>query len=97
MAAYVIVDVKINDPENYARYRPLVPATLEAYGGRFVVRGGALQSLEGDWAPERMVVMEFPSVEQARKWWNSPEYAPAKALRQRSADTRMLVVEGVDA
>ena len=97
MAAYVIVEVKINDPEVYAQYRPLVPATLEAYGGKFVVRGGGLQALEGGWAPERMVVMEFPSVEQAQKWCNSPEYAPAKALRQKSANTKMLVVEGVGA
>jgi uncharacterized protein (DUF1330 family) len=95
MAAYVIVDVRINDPEVYAEYRRLTPASIAAYGGRFVVRGGASETLEGDWAPERIVVLEFESVARAKAWWSSAEYAPAKALRQQSATTRMIVVEGV--
>jgi len=95
MAAYVIVDVRINDPEVYAEYRRLTPASIAAYGGRFVVRGGASEALEGDWAPERIVVLEFESVARAKAWWSSAEYAPAKALRQQSATTRMIVVEGV--
>ena len=95
MAAYVIVDVRINDPEVYAEYRRLTPASIAAYGGRFVVRGGASEALEGDWAPERIVVLEIESVARAKAWWSSAEYAPAKALRQQSATTRMIVVEGV--
>jgi uncharacterized protein (DUF1330 family) len=95
MAAYVIVDVAINDPVVYAEYRRLTPASIAAYGGRFVVRGGAVETLEGDWLPERIVVLEFESVARAKAWWSSPEYAPAKELRQRSATTRMIVVEGV--
>jgi uncharacterized protein (DUF1330 family) len=95
MAAYVIVDVKISDPVLYAEYRQLTPAAIAAYGGRFVVRGGQVESLEGEWSPERIVVLEFESVAQAKAWWSSAEYGPAKALRQRSATTRMIVVEGV--
>lgn len=95
MAAYVLVDVQIHDPSVYAEYRQLTPASIAAYGGRFVVRGGAVETLEGDWTPERIVVLEFPSAAQARAWWTSAEYAGAKALRQRSATTRMILVEGV--
>jgi len=94
MAAYVLVDVRITDPDRYAQYRQLTPAAIAAYGGRFVVRGGPVETLEGDWAPERIVVLEFDSVAQAKDWWASAEYAPAKALRQQSAVTRMIVVEG---
>jgi uncharacterized protein (DUF1330 family) len=95
MPAYVIVDVKINDPETYAEYRRLTPASIAAYGGRFVVRGGAVETLEGDWSPQRIVVLEFEDAARAKAWWSSAEYAPAKALRQKSADTRMILVEGV--
>jgi uncharacterized protein (DUF1330 family) len=95
MAAYVIVDVAIDDPAVYAEYRKLTPASITAYGGRFVVRGGQVETLEGEWSPGRVVVLEFESVARAKEWWWSPEYAPAKALRQRSARTRMIVVEGV--
>ncbi len=94
MPAYVIVDVQIHDPQVYAEYRKLTPAAIAAYGGRFVVRGGAAETLEGDWVPGRVVVLEFESVERARQWWASAEYAPAKALRQKSATTRMILVEG---
>ena len=73
----------------------MTPAAIAAYGGRFVVRGGAAETLEGDWKPARLVVLEFDSLERAKEWWSSPEYAPAKALRQKSSRTRMIVVEGV--
>ncbi len=94
MPAYVLVQVDVTDPETYEQYKPLVPPTIAQYGGRFVVRGGKTESLEGSWSPKRLVVVEFPSVEQAKKWWSSSEYAPAKALRQRSAKTEMIVIEG---
>lgn len=95
MATYVMVDVRINNPEVYAEYRKLTPASIAAYGGRFIVRGPEVETLEGDWSPERIVVLEFPTVAQAKAWWSSAEYAPAKALRQRSASTRMILVQGV--
>lgn len=95
MAAYVIVDVNVTDPETFDRYRQQVPPTIEAYGGRYIVRGGAMETVEGDWSPKRVVVLEFPSVEQAKAWWSSEEYREPKALRQKSADTQMIIVEGV--
>ena len=95
MAAYIVVQVDIKDPVRYADYRNMVPGSLAKYGGRFVVRGGQTDTLEGDWAPKRFVIVEFPSVEQAKAWWASPEYAEAKALRQATAETQMIVAEGV--
>lgn len=95
MPAYVVVDITIHDPETYARYRELAPPSIAAYGGRYLARGGATQALEGTWSPARLVILEFPSMEQARAWWASPEYAEAKALRQRCADAEMLLVEGI--
>lgn len=94
MPAYVLVDITITDPESYQTYITLTPASIAAYGGKFLVRGGAKETLEGEWQPQRMVVLEFPTVEIARTWWDSPEYAEAKAIRQRSAHTNMLLLEG---
>ncbi len=95
MAAYIIVQVDVKDPARYERYKSLVPPSFQKYGGRFVVRGGKTETLEGDWAPKRFVIVEFPSVEQAKAWWASPEYAEAKALRQATAETQMIVAEGL--
>jgi uncharacterized protein (DUF1330 family) len=95
MAAYIVVDLTVNDPDGFARYRDMVPPTIAAYGGRYLVRGGAITPLEGDWNPRRITVLEFPSVEQARAWWDSPEYAEAKELRMRTTTTNMIIVEGV--
>lgn len=95
MPAYVIVDVTVTNPERYPEYTRLVPATIEQYGGRFIVRGGAVEGLEGDWRPQRLVVIEFPSLEQAKAWYHSPEYAPARELRWQYSDARFLIVEGV--
>ncbi|MDN3655227.1 DUF1330 domain-containing protein [Ferruginibacter paludis] len=95
MAAYVIVEVTITDPAAYEEYKKLTPAAIAAYDGRFVVRGGQTASLEGDWNPERIVVLEFPSVERAKEWWSSGIYTTAKAIRQRAATTKMIIVEGV--
>jgi uncharacterized protein (DUF1330 family) len=96
MPAYVIVDIEIHDAERYAEYRALTPATIEAYGGRFVVRGGAVEVLEGDWRPQRLVVLEFPTLEQAQRWYDSDEYREPKAMRIASARTNMLIVEGYE-
>jgi uncharacterized protein (DUF1330 family) len=95
MAAYVIADVETTDPEEMQRYRAGVLATVEAYGGRFISRGGAIQTLEGGWAPERIAMIEFGSAERARSWWESEEYRELKALRQRAGRARMILVEGV--
>jgi len=94
MSAYVIVDIEVIDPVRYEEYKKLAAPTVTAYGGRYVVRGGATETLEGDWVPKRFVVLEFETVEQAKAWWSSPEYAPAKALRQQTANTQMIVAEG---
>jgi uncharacterized protein (DUF1330 family) len=94
MSAYVIVEIEIYDPVEYEEYKKLTPASIAAYDGRFVVRGAQTESMEGDWNPQRIVVLEFPSVERAKEWWHSPQYSKAKAIRQRSANTKMLVVEG---
>jgi uncharacterized protein (DUF1330 family) len=95
MPAYVVVEVEVNDPVRYENYKAMVPPSLETYGGRFLVRGGKVETLEGDWSPKRFVMVEFPSAEQAKTWWASEEYAEAKALRQATARTQMIVVEGV--
>lgn len=95
MPAYVIVEVSISDPVEYEEYMKLTPATIAAYGGRFVVRGSKTESLEGNWNPERLVVLEFPSVERAKEWWASDEYSKAREIRQRVATTKMLVVNGI--
>ena len=95
MPAYLVVQITVRDPATYDRYRELVSPTIAAYGGRYLARGGSTETLEGTWRPTRLVIVEFPSVERAREWWGSTEYAPAKALRQRSADTEMVLLEGL--
>jgi len=94
MPAYVIAEVDITDPVIYEDYRKLVPATVAKYGGKFLVRGGTTETKEGGWQPKRLVVLEFASMDQARKWYHSPEYAPALALRARAARSKVLLVEG---
>ncbi len=96
MAAYVIVEVEITDPREYEEYKRQVPPTIVQFGGKFLVRGGRVETLEGGWLPQRLVVLEFDSVERAKAWWSSAAYAPAKQLRQRSSICRMIVVEGVE-
>jgi len=95
MPAYVIVDLEVTDPVGMEEYRKQVPATIAKYGGRYLVRGGKHETLEGDWHPKRVVVLEFPSVEQARRWYDSEEYREPKALRFRSGRTNLILVEGV--
>ena len=94
MSAYVIAEVNVTDPKLYEEYRKLVPATVQKYGGRFAVRGGAVESKEGGWNPARVVVLEFPTMERARAWYHSPEYAPALALRHKAAAAKLILVEG---
>lgn len=94
MSAYVIVDVSIHNYEEYEHYKKLTPATIAAFNGKFVVRGGAVTTMEGEWTPERIVVLEFPTREIATAWWHSDIYTEAKSIRQRSAHTKMIIVEG---
>jgi uncharacterized protein (DUF1330 family) len=96
VSAYIIADVLVKDPVEYENYKRQTPSSIARYGGRFVVRGGRAESLEGDWQPNRIVVLEFPSLDQAKKWWACEEYAPVKAIRLRTASSRLIVVEGVD-
>jgi len=95
MSAFVIVEVSILDHRDYEEYKKLTPGAIAAFDGRFVVRGGQTTTLEGDWKPERIVVLEFPSVARANEWWNSETYGKAKEIRQRAARTKMIIVEGV--
>ena len=95
MAAYVIANINIEDPLRYEDYKRMVPGTLAAFGGRFIVRGGDVEVLEGNWRPGRLVIIEFPSVERARAWWNSQGYAEARALRQATSTGTLLILEGL--
>jgi uncharacterized protein (DUF1330 family) len=94
MSAYVIGEIEVTDPATYEEYRRQVPATVAKYGGKFIVRGGKVEPLEGGWSPKRLVALEFPSLEQAQKWYRSPEYAPLIALRQKASRGKLLIVEG---
>lgn len=94
MAAYVIVDIEVKILEDYEKYKRLAQASVAAYRGRYIVRGGSKEILEGSWMPRRFVILEFPDVATAKAWWASPEYAEGKALRQCCADTNMIVVDG---
>ena len=95
MAAYVIVDIHITDPLRYEEYKRRAGPTVQAHGGRYIVRGGAVDVLEGRSKPGRVVVLEFPTAEQARAWWDSPDYRPARDLRGECASTEMILVQGV--
>lgn len=95
MPAYVIVEITVHNPEEYEEYKKLSLPSLAPFGGKFIARGGQVVTLEGDWHPERMVILEFPSGEKALEWWNSNVYAKAKVIRQQTASTKMIVVEGV--
>ena len=96
MSAYVVVDIDVTDPVGYEEYRRLAPATIAAHGGRYLVRGGPTDVLEGDWTPRRFVVLEFDDVERARSWVNSPEYQRLRAMRQAWASANMVLVQGTD-
>jgi uncharacterized protein (DUF1330 family) len=95
VAAYVIVEVNVTDQQLFQEYAKGVPATIAAHGGKYIVRGGATESKEGGWAPKRVVVLEFPSMDQARKWYHSPEYKPLLEMRLKAANAKLILVEGV--
>ena len=95
MAAYAIADLEVTDPAKFQEYVSQVPATVEKYGGKYRVRGGAIEKAEGDWEPSRMVVIEFESMEQLKKWYHSQEYSNPMQLRHESANANVIFVEGV--
>jgi uncharacterized protein (DUF1330 family) len=95
MTAYVIVDIEVIDAAGYEEYKKLAPPTLAVYGGKYIARGGGTEVLEGDWAPNRLVILQFESVERAKAWLNSPEYSGARSLRHKYARSKMVVVEGL--
>jgi uncharacterized protein (DUF1330 family) len=95
MSALIIVDIEVTDPVRYEDYKRLASAAIAAYDGRYLVRGGASEVLDGEWTPRRLVVLQFDSVEKAKAWRTSPEYAEAKEVREGCARVNMVVVEGV--
>ena len=96
MAGYIIAQIEVTDPDAYDDYRKRVMPTLEKYDGEFLVRGGGLEVLEGEWPFRRTIVIRFPSVERAREWYDSPEYAGPKAMRHAASVGNQIVVAGVD-
>jgi uncharacterized protein (DUF1330 family) len=95
MTALIIVDIEVLDPVRYEDYKRLASGAIAAYGGRYLVRGGKSEVLDGEWAPRRLVVLEFDSMERAKAWRDSAEYAEAKKVRDECARANMVVVEGV--
>jgi uncharacterized protein (DUF1330 family) len=95
MAGYVIVEIEVTDPVGYEEYKQLAGATVAKYGGTYIVRGGAAETLEGDWQPKRIVILQFENAERAKEWLNCPEYREPRKMRHRTAKTKMIVVEGL--
>ena len=95
MAAYLVADIEVTDSAGFAEYQQKVPATIAAHGGRYLVRGGAAETLEGAWAPKRCVVLEFPTMAQLKTWYASPEYRPLITIRERTTKSNLVIVEGV--
>ena len=95
MAAYIIADVDVTDSVLFDEYRKQVGPTIEKYGGKYLVRGGTTEAVEGGWSPKRLVILEFESLERAREWYHSPDYSGPKDLRHKSAKTNVTIVEGL--
>jgi uncharacterized protein (DUF1330 family) len=96
MPAYIIVEIDTTDPVGYEEYKRQASATVHKYGGKYIVRGGAAETLEGDWQPKRIVILQFDSMDRAREWLNCQEYHEPRKLRHRTAKTRMILVDGFD-
>jgi uncharacterized protein (DUF1330 family) len=95
MPAYIYGDILVTDPVLYDEYRPHVPAIVARYGGKYLVRGGAVEVLEGETTERRQVLIEFPDAEQAKRFYDSPEYKEIRGLRQRASDSRLCIIHGV--
>src|ERR1039457_3802044 len=94
MAAYIIVEIEVTDPVGYEEYKKLAGATVEQYGGKYIVRGGKAEKLEGNWDPKRIVILQFESMQRAKEWLNCEEYREPRKMRHRTAKTNMILVEG---
>ena len=95
MPAFVVLDIDVLDNEKYDVYKQMAPPTIAPYGGRYIVRGGKVETLEGAWSPKRLVILEFPSVDRAKAWINSPEYEKPKATRHECSRSQLIIVEGL--
>ena len=95
MSAYLIADVEVIDSAGFEEYRAQVPATIAAFGGRYLARGGAHKVLEGDWSPHRCVILEFPTMAALEAWYESPAYVPLREMRERTTKSRLVRVEGL--
>ncbi len=93
MPAYVLVEVDINDPKEYEAYKKLTPATIEAYGGKFIIRGNPVQVMEGEWNHDRLVMLEFPDKKTAEEWYYSKGYQDAKAIRLKASTAKFFIIE----
>ena len=95
MSAYLFANVEVTDAAGYEQYRQRISATIEAFGGRYLVRGGATEVLEGAFTPRRLVILEFPDMAQLRAWYQSPEYQPLSELRKKTTTSTLVAIEGV--
>ncbi len=95
MAAYFIVDLEVTDRDRFKDYAEAVPSTISAYGGRYLIAGGSVETIEGDWDPKRIIVIEFESLERAQEWWGSENYRELKELRRETSQAKILLVDGV--
>ena len=95
MAAYLVVDIAVTNPTQFEEYKKLAPAAIAKYGGRYLIRGGAYEAVEGDWKPQRLTVVEFESMEKAKAFYRSPEYQAAIQARKGAANMKMLLVQGI--
>ena len=96
MPAYVILDISVSDRDLFEEYKQLAPETIAAYGGKYLARGGKAEALEGDWTPNRIVILEFDSTDTAKTWMNSPEYREARTMRHQAATSNTILVEGIE-
>jgi uncharacterized protein (DUF1330 family) len=95
MSVYLIADIDVTDPAGYEEYKRRVPALIAAHGGRYIARGGTSEVLEGTWHPKRTAIIEFPSLAAFKTFWNAPDYQPLRELRERSATSNLVVIEGL--
>ena len=94
MPGYFLLEIEVKDQAAYAEYLKVAPATVKQYGGKYLIRGGAVTPVEGGWNPKRLVLLEFPSVDHVKKWLNSPEYRQVAPIREHSTHSRAVIVEG---
>jgi uncharacterized protein (DUF1330 family) len=95
MAAFVVIEIEVTDPALYEEYKKLATPAIEKYGGRYLVRGGRSEALEGGWSPKRLVILQFDSVQRAKEWWSSAGYSRAREIRNRAAKSKAVLAEGL--